>query len=287
MLQVFSELNGTAEKFHDADVEGHFRRSDHLKDVQFWPDNWPTTLSKLANKTFENVSLSKTRFYRVTFKNCTFMDCLFVGTEFTEVEFHRCTFTNCNFFKTSFEKCYIDPSSIKIAGSYRKTHANIFVTLFQRLLDNSRAQHQAAFAEVADIRFRQWKRAQLSFERREGHITSGQYRWRVFWSWVYELTCGFGYRPWRFYAWTVGVFLFVSFLNWVFLSQSLVVAGTNSAPRTLPDAIYFTFSILTILGFSTIVPQTDVAKLVTVLQALAAVGWLSILTALLVKRFLR
>ena len=288
MLQLFSELNGDSETFDRDQIEAHFKTSNHLKSVQFWPEEWPTSLTKMSNCRFNNVSLSKTKFTRVTFKECTFEDCLFVGTEFVEVDFHRCSFINCNFYKTSFEKCYIDPKSIKLDKSYKSTHSNVFVTLFQRLLDNSAAQHQAGFAATADIRFRQWQRAQIDYELQKGHITKYRAFGQRLRSWIYEVFAGFGYKPTRFIGWTIAIFFLTSFLNGYFLRESLSVNGDSSLhPEGFVDDIYYTFSILTILGFSSITPITAFAKLVTVFEALGAVGWLAILTSLIVKRLIR
>lgn len=162
------------------------------------------------------------------------------------------------------------------------------MTLFQRLLDNSAAQHQADFAASADIRFRQWKRAQIKFELQKEHITKSEAFWQRCRSLIYEMIAGFGYKPSRFVAWTIFVFFLTSFLNGQFLRDSLAV---NADPATHPngfvDDIYYTFSILTILGFSSITPITAWAKLITVFEAFCAVGWLAILTSLLVKRLIR
>ena len=223
VLESFSDLNGDSEVFDHVMIEAHFKTSDHLKSVQFWPEDWPTSLTKMSNRHFNNVNLSKTKFTRVTFKECTFEDCLFVGTQFIEVEFHRCSFINCNFYKTSFEKCYLDPKVILIDKVYKSTQSNVFVTLFQRLLDNSAALHQADFAATADIRFRQWKRAQINFELEKGHITKYSaffQRWR---SRIYEVFAVFGYKPTRFMAWTIVLFFIISFLNGFFLGESLGV----------------------------------------------------------------
>lgn len=288
VLDSFSDLNGESETFDHERIEAHFKTSDHLKGVQFWPEIWPRTLTKVSGKTFTNVSLSKTKFNRVTFKECTFEDCLFIGTEFIEVEFHRCRFINCNFFKTSFQRCYLDPGTIKIDAVYKKTHANVFVTLFQRLLDNSAGMHQANFAALADIRFRQWKRAQIKFDLEKGYITKRRAFGLRFRSFLYEGLAGFGYKPWRFVGWTIVLFLMTSTMNGYFLSESLSLNGDPALhPSGWADSIFYSFSILTILGFSTITPVTAAAKLLTVFEALCAVGWLAILTSLLVKRLIR
>ena len=143
MLKSFEKLNEPWQTFDEPALVSHFNTSDHIRDVAYWPDDWPHGLAKLKLVTFQNVSLSKTTFERVTFTECKFVDCLFVASVFRYIEFHRCEFVNCNFYKASFEGCYLDPETIKIHKKYKKTHANHFVTLFQRLLDDLSDQHQA------------------------------------------------------------------------------------------------------------------------------------------------
>jgi hypothetical protein len=288
MLQSFDKLNDPFKVFQEADLVNHFDSSDQIRDVAYWPADWPQSLTKMKNKTFQNVSFSKTKLERVTFTECKFVDCLFVATEFVSVEFHRCEFKDCNFYKASLKGSYLDPNTIKIDKSYKGTRANVFVTFFQRLLDDLADQHQVDFAANADIRFRQWKRAQIKFDLESGHVTrfrAFELRWR---SRIYEVSSGFGYKPWRFVLWTIALFFLTSAINGYFLSESLAVNGHPAVhPSGAADSIFYTFSILTILGFSTITPITAPAKLMTVFEALCAVGWLAILTSLLVKRLIR
>jgi hypothetical protein len=161
------------------------------------------------------------------------------------------------------------------------------VRFFQKLLENSSSERQPFFEIDADIRFRQWKRAQLSYDFRQKKISRLQLWINFVRSASYEIICGFGYRPLRFGAFTVFLFFSVALVNvWAFRG-GLSVNGTAIQAPDLVDSIYFTFSILTVLGFSSIVPTTSFAKVLTVLEALAGVGWMGMFTSVLVKRFLK
>lgn len=288
VLDDFFKLNGKFEKFTaEKDLDSHFKTSSQLENVLYEPSKWPTPPYKVNGKKFLNVSLSKTSFSKVSFQNCHFEDCLLIGCNFQEVEFHRCTFKNCNFYKSEFYKCYLDPSVITFHKHYKKNYANVGVGLFQQLLDNSADQHQADHSMLADIAFRQWQRAQLRHDLAVGKITCLGYLLLFVRNFSFDWIAGYGYRPARFFGWTILLFLMISLINFWLLADSLTVNESGASGAGLVDAIYYTFSVLTVLGFSTVVPVSSTAKLVTVIQALAAIGWLGIFTSVLVKRFIR
>jgi hypothetical protein len=288
MLSDFFKLDGQTQKF-DTPVQlvNHFKASDHIKNVLYYPELWPEETFKLSNKTFENVSLSKTRFSRVTFTKCTFTDCLLIGCIFENVDFHQCRFINCNFYKSRFVNCYLDPRSIELDKSYKKTHSNIGVSLFQNLLDNSSEQHQSDFAMLSDIAFRRWQRSQITKDVERHKFGKWTARWLFFKNAAYDALAGFGYRPMRFFIWTISIFVFFSILNHYFMWGELLSSTEHGPPKSFVDSVFYTFSILTVLGFSSITPVTPLAKILTVFEALAAIGWLGIFTSVLVKRFIR
>ena len=223
----------------------------------------------------------------VTFTNCNFEDCLFIGTTFDNVHFHNCHFTNCNFFKAEIVECYFDPNSVRFDNSYKKTAANIGVQFFQQLLENSSRTRQPFFEIDADIMFRRWKRAQLRYDYSQNKIGGPKFAISYARSWLYELLCGFGYRPLRFAAWTIVLFLLVAIVNLAVFTRGLTVNGAEVQRLGLVNSIFFTFSVMTVLGFSSIVPIGSIAKILTVLEALGGVGWMGIFTSVLVKRFLK
>ncbi len=260
---------------------------DVVTNFIFYPGRWRPPTGGIREVTFRGVAFSKAIFSRLSFTNCKFEDCLFVGSRFREVEFHGCTFLNCNFWKAQFKHVYLDPRSIKLEERFEVEAANAGVSLFQALLSNFSDERQDEFYMLADIQFRRWKRHQLSSDLRRKRISPSAARWRHFASVAYEALAGFGYRPVRFFIWTLSLFIIVSAINYFLIGDAVQVGSNPVSHASFVDTVFYTFSILTVLGFSTVVPVTCYAKILTVLEALAAIGWLGIFTAILVKRFLR
>lgn len=287
MLSNFFRLNAPFEKMAENDIQEHLKVSRDLRSALYEPDQWLSDPKRLKGIFFSNVSLSKTEFSEVTFTECHFEDCLFIGAKFIHVEFHRCNFVNCNFYKASFDGCYIDPRSLSFDKKYHKSAANLGVDIYQGLYDNSVRSGQVDFARFADFEFRRWKRWQLAFDRKIGKI-DGWDRWTKYAaSLLYECVAGFGYKPLRFVLTTILLFTAVSCFNKYALSSALLVDGAKLTHLGWSDAVFYTYSTMTVLGFSTILPATSAAKLLAVTEALMGVGWLGIFTALLVKRFVR
>jgi len=86
---------------------------------------------------------------------------------------------------------------------------------------------------------------------------------------------------------TVLMFTIVSFINMNVLPGALKHDGVVVDHMTLSDSIFYTYSMMIALGFSTIVPETGFAKILTVFETLVGIGWLGIFTSLLVKRFIK
>jgi hypothetical protein len=288
MLSNFFQLNGQFRRFDEAELVSHFRESLDLRSVLYGPDNWPnSSLRRLKSATFENVSLSKTTFKECTFINCKFTDCLFIGSIFESVEFHRCTFINCNFYKSAFESCYIDPRTISFDRKYRHSAANVGVSLYHELYENAARSRQPDFLMFADIEFRRWKRWQLEYDQKTSKISVVERYAKAVSSWIYEVLTGFGYRPLRFIIITIVFFNLLSLINMGILPETLKQDGEVVHTIDTADAVFYTYSMLTALGFSTIVPVTGLGKIMAVAQALLGIGWLGLFTSLLVKRFIR
>jgi hypothetical protein len=287
MLSDFFKLDEPFVVFDEIKLADHFKTSHDLRSVLYQPDEWLNQQKRVKSFSFTNVSFSKTKFSGVTFTECRFEDCLFIGSTFSNVEFHRCKFINCNLFKTTFDNCYIDPVIIYFDKKYRRFAANIGVHIYQQLYENSSKTRQSDFAMKADFEFRRWKRWQLRYDQKVGKINRFDRALKWSSSLAYEWLAGFGYKPWRFVIATVLVFTTVSLLNMNVLPGALTHDGTTVGNMTLPDAIFYTYSMMTALGFSTIVPKTDFAKILAVSEALVGIGWLGIFTSLLVKRFIK
>lgn len=260
---------------------------DEVSNLLFRGERWYEPRKRIKKVTFRNCSISNMELFQLTFTECTFEDCIFVASRFHEVEFHKCKFVNCNMWKSKFEQCYLDPRTIQLDRRYRVDAANVGVSTYQALLSNYANERQDAFFAEADIEFRRWKRYQLSYEIRKRNVNRIPGEWGRFRSLIYDLLAGFGYRPARLFAVTVLGFLAISVFNHIAIGGDLLINGARPPSTSLVDSIYYSFSVLTVLGFSSVVPDGAFAKLLTVFEALAAIGWLAIFTSVLVKRFLR
>ena len=296
MLKNFFRLNDDEQivDFDESKLIAHAHTSTTLRNVVYRPDKWPAVARaatamprQLKEWKFHNVSLSKTEISKVTFTYCSFEDCLFVGTSFLEVEFHHCKFINCNFSKAKFVDSYINPNCFLFAWRIWWLYANTGVGLFQELYENSSKSRQADFQATADFNLRKWARWQQKYEFQRKNINVVRLSVKVISSFISEWTTGFGYRPFRFVIATLIFFTAISFANMHFLSSSLKSDSGIINRMSWPDAIFYTYSLMTALGFSSIVPITSCAKIAAVGEGLCGIGWLGIFTSLLVKRFIR
>ncbi len=287
MLRDFFRLNGPYVTLDEAALVSELRESKDIFAVLYKPDAWPDGLKKVSGVLFRNTSFSKTEIQRVTFSRCTFIDCLFIGTNFREVEFHGCIFNDCNMYKSTFNECYIDPTSFIFSGAVRNRTSNVSVHLYQQLYENASKTKQDTFARFADIAFRRSKRKQIAYDVSAGKMTRSQGRTSFFWSATYDTVAGFGYSPTRFIAFTLVMFCVISTLNMHIFAGAMTYANETLHTIDMWNAIYYSFSVLTVLGFSSIVPDLWYAKVVTVLEALFGVGWLGLFTSVLVKRIIR
>lgn len=291
MLSNLFKLDGTPTILSKADTLPPMSPGDVVTNTVFAPGEWKPAGSKVKNVAFRGVAFSKTTISQVTFIGCTFVDCLFTGAHLSEVEFHGCTFTDCNFWKIRLARVYLRPDAIKFADRYRAEGANIGISIYHAMLANFAEERQDNFYMLADIEFRRWKRYQIRHDRLHGNKTNREAHLEWIASVIHEMLSGFGYRPLRFFVATITLFFSVSCLNYFVIGGSIQV-GTSppNAPlvhASFIDTIFYSFSVLTVLGFSSVTPTTDGAKILTVLEALASIGWLGIFTAVLVKRFLR
>jgi hypothetical protein len=273
---------------------------DEVANIVFPPGKWVPPTGKIKKVTFRNVAFSKTTISKVTFTDCTFEDCLFTGAHLDEVEFHGCDLVNCTLWKIRLTRVYLRPERVKFARRFRVEAANVGISAFQAMLSNFAEERQDLFFMQADIRFRRWTRYQIWHDLREEKKTVGEAWWDWLRSVTHEWLTGFGYRPLRFFVWTLALFLAVSYMNYALIGEAIYVASASGAPiagaaaaqggpahASFIDSVFYTFSVLTVVGFSAGTPSSDGAKILSVLEALASIGWFGIFTAVLVKRFLR
>lgn len=287
MLTNLFRLDGSPQVVGPNDPMPSMSPGETVSNVIFEIDPWPSPLRTIRGVTFRGVSISKVTVNRVTFVECKFEDCLFLGTHFSEVEFHNCHFINSNLWKARFERVYLDPRFIKLESRFHTEAANVGISVFQALLSNYQEDRQDEFYMLADIQFRRWKRYQIWHNLRHKRLSNA----KAYAKWVssifYDSVAGFGYRPGRYFIATIVFFLLISVMNHFIVSNSIVLNGVALDSPSFLDTAFYSFSILTVLGFSSIVLTSEFGKLLAIVEALAAIGWLGIFTSVLVKRFLR
>ena len=271
MLTDFFNLNGECGHFDDHyQLISAFRHSNELLNVIFLPDT--LTLQDLGvdgtlftDKTFNNVSFSKTVISGITFRRCTFEGCLFIGTQFINCEFHECKFLGCNLYKIVFKETYIDPSIFQ-GMLNKKEHSNIGVHLFHQLYRNAMDTEQPKYARTAEFNMRKWERYDLDYKYpgwRKFHKSCFR-EWTV--NVLSYILVGYGIRArfWLFWMMLVGV---VSILANYFCWDCLDVAGPNGqgVDRTFVDVLFYTAS--TLGGFGNLGPGSTVGKLVFIIEA--------------------
>lgn len=287
MLNNLFKLNGTPGQVLDSSQMPSMELEHIVDSFVFRDGSWEPLRKRIKSVKFVNSSFSRISMEKLTFQDCIFEDCLFLGTRFSEVQFHGCKFINCNFWKANFSQVYIDPRTIYFDPRYKIEAANAGVVMYQALLSNFSEDRQDKFFMFADINFRKWKRYQIKWELKNNRITKYEAKSKWMTSIIYQYIAGFGYNPLLFSTWTLIFFVIVTAINYVLIGNSVRIDGIEIPQSSFVDTLFYTFSILTVLGFSSIIPSSDGAKILTVTEAFIAVGWLGIFTSILVKRFLR
>lgn len=238
-----------------------------LSNCLYRPDELRSTYAPrkylVRKATFTNFSLSKTIVEDLEFVDCTFTDCRFIGTIFRRCRFTNCTFTNCNTYRMELEHVFVDPRAF--ANSIpKRNYSNIGLSLFQELLQNSRAQSQPDFSDEAHYQFRRWQRKQFLKEAKEEGLSlhSARKCFQAFWLYILEVCVGSGVRL-SALARSVAVLLgALSALNW----QCRHHFGLPI--QTWQDAIYFSTVTLTTLGFGDIAPTTEIGRIAVSFEAM-------------------
>jgi hypothetical protein len=290
MLQKFFQLNScdnlkcidSAEAFAQ-----HFHNASSLKN-SLVTDRITLSEGGLKDIELENVQLSKVIFERFTFTRCRFVDCILVGTTFNDCQFHQCSFRNCNTYKFNLKNVYIDPRSFQLDRRYHWTASNIGVDLFQTLYRNASETYQTYFASFADIKRRRWRRYQSWYDIKENRTRRISALWQIFSDVCFDLTMKYGYGPLRFLLISSVLFITMPSLGQhLWDAMGMMRASTPIPSVTLSDALYYCMLLVTTLGFSDLVPTTQIGKMFAVGCALFGISWMALFTAILVKRVIR
>ena len=225
------------------------RNAAHLKDVIFEPrtlhsEDLGDQRTIFTDKTFENISFSKTDICGIMFNRCTFIDCLFVDTSFTDCEFHGCSYKGCNPHKIELKNTYIDP--VLLEDMIDKTdYANIGVYLFQQLYKNAMEMEQRKFARTAEFNLHKWERYILNYKRRHKQIGKAQHRKEWLRNYLFYLFAGYGLQFKFFATWTLvitGILFAMNYFLWY--SLGIVRPDNIEQEREIITVLYYTVTTL-------------------------------------------
>jgi voltage-gated potassium channel len=82
-------------------------------------------------------------------------------------------------------------------------------------------------------------------------------------------------------AMAVVIPLFLLFFAWIYLNMSITDAAAFHGPLDRVQALYFTVTIFSTVGFGDITPHTDLARLATTLQMLADLAVIAVVVRLI------
>jgi len=205
--------------------------ADDFKDFVYWPDELiPKKKNeyKIENKTFTNCSFAFTKFKNIIFQNCKFTNCKFNHATIEDCRFHDCTFKYVNMFKVTIKKTYLEPDSFRnIIPNIRDfkgciENANMCVTFFQEILDNSNDKGQPEHTKQADYHFRKWKglnyiQKRFKPEKDNRRTSNWMFIKKFFPNLSLYLLTGYGYRIPNFLIVFIAGFSFfacINHLNW-------------------------------------------------------------------------
>lgn len=287
MLQDFFKLNAPHGEWASVDAfKSDLKKNDHIAGMQYSPDDLKKAahFRSIENKTFQNVSFSKTKIEGLTFRGCRFEDCLFIGVDFVNCEFHHCAFKCCNLYKSSFERTYIDPDAFLFAID-PSSFANIGVGLFQSLSRDLANQNQHSFRAKAEFLFEKWIRYQLRFEMEQQRISRFSYKARFFWRYCMEVTTGYGWKPARLIRTIVVLYcslLLLNFLLWNFYAITSSPPSL-SAERSFVNDVYYTSTLLTTLGPMGLTPTSSIGLFVAAIHGIIGVLFFALLASLMFR----
>lgn len=272
-------------------LEQPFQHANELINAKAERIQFPKRTRFFESKTFEKVKFNGSGFEEITFKNCIFKDCLFVGCEFYNVEFHDTNFKDCNFWKADFQRVYLDIRLVSFDRSYQKSHANVMLGFYQEIFDNYADAHQWKFSLFADIERRRWDRFQAIYEQSQikwstkTTLEKIKRRGAIAGNWVYDSSSRFGYAPFRFLLVTLALMAATSwgvYENWAVFGFSEAAQS-----RSFEAAFFYVVTVWSTLGYSSMIPTTQVGMLASSALGLVGLAWAGLFAAILIRRLIR
>lgn len=283
------------------------KSADDFRDFVYWPNDLIPKKKfeyKIENKTFTNCSFAFTTFENLIFQNCKFSNCKFNHAKIKDCRFHDCTFKYVNMFKVTVKKTYLEPNSFRniipniraLAGSVK--NANMCVTFFQEVLDNSKDEGQPEHTKNADYHFKKWKGLNYFqkrfFPEKDSRRTSNWMFIKKFFPnlSLYMLT-GYGYRIPNFlivFILGFSFFFYKNHLNWKeygLVKKDLAIDSFNPLEPNLSSTLYYTLDCTTKLIDSQFQATTNFGMGWLTAQSFFGFFLLSALLTIIINKFVR
>lgn len=283
------------------------KSADDFKNFVYWPKELNPKEKheyKIENKTFTNCSFAFTKFSNIIFQNCKFHNCKFNHSIIQGCRFHDCNFQYVNMFKVTVKKTYVEPNSFRnIIPNIRDfigcvTNANMCVTFFQEILDNSKDEGQPEHTKQADYHFRKWKglnyiQKRFKPEKDNRRTSNWMFIKKFFPNLSLYLLTGYGYRIPNFLIVFVAGFSFFAYknhLNWKdygLKQKDLSIDVFNPIEPNISSTFYYTLDCTTKLIDSQFQATTTFGMGWLTAQSLFGFILLSALITIILNKFVR
>lgn len=281
--------------------------SDDVKDFVYWPKELkPNSKNqyKIENKTFTNCSFAITEIENILFQNCKFNNCKFNHAKIKECRFHDCSFQYVNMFKVVVKKTYVEPNSFRnIIPNIRDfkgclKNANMCVTFFQEILDNSKDEGQPEHTKQADYHFRKWKglnyiQKRFYPEKDSRRTTNWTFIKKFVPNMLLYFFTGYGYKIPNFViVFLVGFsfFFYKNYNNWLdygLVKKDLEIESFNPELPNYSSTFYYTLDSTTKLVDSQFQATTEFGMFWLTTQSLFGFFLLSALLTIIINKFVR
>lgn len=283
------------------------KSTDDLKDFVYWPTSLipqKPVEHKIENKTFTNCSFAFTTFENIIFQNCKFINCRFNHAKIKECRFHDCLFKYVNMFKVTIKKTYLEPNSFRniipniqnFKGSIK--NANVCVTFFQEILDNSKDEGQPEQAKQADYHFRKWKglnyiQKRFAPEKNSRTTTNWTFIKKFVPNMLLYFFTGYGYKiPNFLIVFFIGFsfFFYKNYNNWLnygLVKKDLKIESFNPELPNYSSTFYYTLDSTTKLVDSQFQATTEFGMAWLTAQSFFGFFLLSALLTIIINKFVR
>jgi hypothetical protein len=105
---------------------------------------------------------------------------------------------------------------------------------------------------------------------------------------AFDVFAAYGYSPLRFLVWSfAGLVLLSMMLHLGWDCLGLTRGGSPLIKGDFIQSLFYTGNIVTTLGFTDIIPTSNVGRLFSLALALVGIAWAGLFTTILIRRVLR